>query len=216
MARLFAGATLVIASHNIGKVREIGDLLAPFAVATQSVGDLGLPAPAETGTTFIANAKIKSLSAAAATAQTALADDSGLEVAALGDRPGVHSADWAGPNGDFGPAMERVWREVQATAKGETGKRDLRARFHCALSLCWPDGHFENFEGKIDGRLVWPPRGNLGFGYDPMFVPRGGGKTFGEMNAAAKHAISHRAAAFAKLIDACFHADPRASCCRDR
>jgi XTP/dITP diphosphohydrolase len=207
MARHFSGGTLIIASHNRGKVREIGDLLAPFHVVTQSVGDLGLAAPAETGTTFIANAEIKSRSAAAATGQIALADDSGLEVRALGNRPGVYSADWAGPNGDFAPAMARVWREIQATAKGETAEPDLRARFSCALSLCWPDGHCENFEGEVDGSLVWPPRGAHGFGYDPMFLPSRGKKTFGEMEAAAKHAISHRAAAFAKLIDACFKAE---------
>jgi XTP/dITP diphosphohydrolase len=199
VARRFAGGRLVIASHNPGKVREIDDLLAPFGVATVGAAALGLPEPEETGATFAANAELKARAAARASGLPALADDSGLSVAALGGAPGIHSARWAGPDKDFAVAMARVWRELEAR-----GAADRGAEFVCALSLCWPDGHCETFEGRVAGDLVWPPRGAFGFGYDPIFVPAGGDLTFGEMAPAEKHAISHRARAFAQLIDACF------------
>lgn len=198
--RRFSGDTLVIASHNAGKVREIGDLLAPFRVRAISAGALNLPEPEETGTTFIANAELKALAAAKAAKLPALADDSGMSVDALGGAPGIYSARWAGPSKDFSKAMEKVWLAVQE--KGE--EPPLGAQFVCALTLAWPDGHCESFEGIIPGRLVWPPRGSHGFGYDPMFVPRGDDRSFGEMPADEKHAISHRALAFRQLIDACF------------
>jgi XTP/dITP diphosphohydrolase len=200
--RRFAGDTLVIASHNAGKVREIGDLLAPFRVRAVSAGELGLPEPEETGTTFIANAELKALAAAKAAQLPALADDSGMSVDALDGAPGIYSARWAGPSKDFSKAMEKVWNAVQD--KGT--EPPFNAQFVCALSLAWPDGHVESFEGIVPGRLVWPPRGLHGFGYDPMFLPRVNDetRTFGEMPAAEKHAISHRAQAFRQLIDACF------------
>ncbi len=200
--RRFAGDTLVIASHNAGKVREIGDLIAPFQVRAISAGELGLPEPEETGLTFIANAELKALAAARAAQLPALADDSGMSVDALDGAPGIYSARWAGPSKDFGKAMEKVWRAVEE--KG--AEPPFGAQFVCALSLAWPDGHVESFEGIIPGRLVWPPRGLHGFGYDPMFLPdvNDETRTFGEMPAAEKHAISHRALAFRQLIDACF------------
>lgn len=197
MARRFAGGRLVIASHNKGKVREIGDLLAPFGVEAVSAADLDLPEPEETGSTFIANAELKARAAAKAASLPALADDSGLEVAALGGRPGIHSARWAGPGKDFAAAMKKIENEI-------AGNPDRRANFACALALCWPDGHCETFLGRVDGRLVWPPRGEKGFGYDPMFVADGMTRTFAEIEPDAKHAISHRAAAFRKLVAACF------------
>jgi XTP/dITP diphosphohydrolase len=195
--RRFAGPELVIASHNPGKIREIGALLQPFAVRVVSAGALGLPEPAETGTTFEANAELKALASARGSGKPALADDSGLCVAALGADPGIYSARWAGPKKDFALAMRKV-------EDGLAGKTDRRAFFVAALSLAWPDGHVETFRGEVHGTLVWPPRGTRGFGYDPMFLPQGGAQTFGEMDPAAKHAISHRAVAFKKLIDACF------------
>jgi XTP/dITP diphosphohydrolase len=188
----------VVASHNAGKVREIGDLLAPFDIGVSAAAALGLAEPKETGDSFAANAALKAKAAAAATGKPALADDSGLCVVALGGQPGIHSARWAGERRDFVAAMQQVWRQMQAS-----GKADRRASFVCALALAWPDGPVEIFEGEIAGDIVWPPRGDKGFGYDPFFVPAGGRETFGEMEAAAKHAISHRAAAFRKLIDAC-------------
>lgn len=197
MARRLNRGTLVIASHNAGKVAEIGALLGPFGVEVTSVGDLRLPVPDETETTFIGNAAIKARAAAAATGLPALADDSGLCVAALGGEPGVYSADWGGPERDFALAMRRVEERLQ-------GATDRRAWFVCALVLCWPDGHCETFEGEVHGSLVWPPRGTFGFGYDPMFVADGHSVTFGEMEPEQKHAISHRANAFAKLVAACF------------
>ncbi|MBL8643107.1 MAG: RdgB/HAM1 family non-canonical purine NTP pyrophosphatase [Rhodospirillaceae bacterium] len=197
MARIFSGARLVLATHNPGKVREIKDLLAPFSVDVVSAGELNLPEPEETETTFIGNAQLKALAAAKASGQPALADDSGLSVAALNGAPGIYSARWAGPAKDFSIAMKRVEQELQ-------GKTDRTAKFVCALSLCWPDGHAENFEGEVRGRLVFPPRGNKGFGYDPIFVPVGHSTTFAEMEPAAKHAMSHRAKAFAQLVAACF------------
>jgi XTP/dITP diphosphohydrolase len=199
MARRFAGGRLVIASHNPGKVREIAELLAPHGAEIVSAADLGLPEPAETGASFIANAELKALAAARAAGLPALADDSGLNVDALGGAPGVYSARWAGPKKDFAMAMQRVERQLGHDA-------DRRAHFVCALSLAWPDGHVESFEGRVDGRLVWPPRGERGFGYDPIFLPEGRSQTFGEMDPAGKHAISHRAEAFRLLIAACFPA----------
>jgi XTP/dITP diphosphohydrolase len=197
VSRRFAGGDLVIASHNPGKVREIDALLRPFNAAALSAGALGLPEPEETGTTFEANAELKALAAARGCFKPALADDSGLCVAALGGDPGIYSARWAGPDKDFAVAMRRVEDRL-------AGKADRHAFFVAALSLAWPDGHVETFRGEVHGTLVWPPRGTRGFGYDPMFVPEGGTLTFGEMEPDAKHAISHRAAAFRKLIDACF------------
>ncbi|OJX81767.1 RdgB/HAM1 family non-canonical purine NTP pyrophosphatase [Magnetospirillum sp. 64-120] len=197
MSRKFPGGTLVIASHNAGKVREIGQLLAGFDVRVVSAGDLGLPEPEETGTTFVANAELKALAAAQAANLPALADDSGLAVDCLGGDPGIYSARWAGPAKDFAAAMELVHTKMGDAA-------DRGARFVCALTLAWPDGHVESFEGVVEGDIVWPPRGANGFGYDPFFLPKGGTLTFGEMEAQAKHAISHRADAFTKLVAACF------------
>ncbi|MCA1907090.1 MAG: RdgB/HAM1 family non-canonical purine NTP pyrophosphatase [Magnetospirillum sp.] len=197
MSRKFAGGKLVIASHNAGKVREIGQLLAAFDVQVISAGDLGLPEPEETGTTFVANAELKALAAAKAANFPALADDSGLAVDCLGGDPGIYSARWAGPSRDFAAAMELVHAKMGDAT-------DRSARFVCALTLAWPDGHMESFEGVVEGSIIWPPRGPNGFGYDPFFLPKGGELTFGEMEAQAKHAISHRADAFAKLVAACF------------
>lgn len=193
-ARMLAGGKLVVASHNPGKMREIAELLAPFGFEVVSAGDLGLEEPEETGTSFAANAELKAVAAARATALPALADDSGLEVAALDGAPGIYSARWAGAGRDFGAAMERVRKEMAAT-----GTPDTTARFVCALSVAWPDGHVETVEGDVKGHLVFPPRGANGFGYDPIFVADGYKQTFGEMDPAAKHAISHRADAFRKL-----------------
>jgi XTP/dITP diphosphohydrolase len=195
--RRLEGGRLVIASHNKGKVREIAELLAPFGVEILSAADLGLSEPAETGATFRENAEIKARAAAKASGLPGLADDSGLVVPALGGAPGIRSARWAGPARDFRIAMERVEREL-------AGKTDRRAHFVCALALAWPDGHCECFEGRVDGTLVWPPRGSRGFGYDPIFVPGGHAETFGEMDPEKKHAISHRADAFRNLVSACF------------
>jgi XTP/dITP diphosphohydrolase len=197
MSRRFAGGDLVIASHNPGKVREIDDLLRPFKVSVQSAGALGLPEPEETGTTFEANAELKALAAARGSGKPALADDSGLCVVALNGDPGIYSARWAGPSKDFALAMRKVEDAL-------AGKNDRRGFFVAALSLAWPDGHVETFRGEVHGSLVWPPRGTRGFGYDPIFLPEGGTQTFGEMEPATKHAISHRAIAFRKLIEACF------------
>ncbi|MBV1900422.1 MAG: RdgB/HAM1 family non-canonical purine NTP pyrophosphatase [Kordiimonadaceae bacterium] len=198
MARHFDGSKLIIASHNIGKVREIGELLAPFSVETISAGALNLPEPVEDGLTFIANAEIKALAAAKAAGLPALADDSGLEVAALGGEPGIYSARWAGPSKDFALAMQAVNEKL-------ADNKDRRANFTCALTLAWPDGHMESFEGKVFGALTWPMRGDKGFGYDPVFVPTGHSNTFAEMDPVDKHAMSHRANAFKQLIAACFN-----------
>ncbi len=196
-ARRFAADELVIATHNPGKLGEIAALLAPFGVAVVGAAELGLDEPEETGLSFTENAEIKARAAAAAAGRPALADDSGLAVAALGGAPGIYSARWAGPAGDFGAAMARVEAEL-----GDA--RDRRAQFVAALALTWPDGHCETFEGRVDGTLVYPPRGARGFGYDPMFLPDGHAETFGEMEPTEKHRISHRADAFRKLIAACF------------
>ena len=195
--RHFEGGRLIIASHNPGKVREINALLGPFGVEAVSAADLGLPEPIEDGDSFVANAEIKARAAAVAADLPALADDSGLAVHALNGQPGIHSARWAGPDKDFTMAMARVEKEL-------AGQAERSAHFVCALSLCWPDGDIESFEGRVDGTLVWPPRGDNGFGYDPMFVADGYAITFGEFEAAAKHAISHRADAFRKLVAGCF------------
>jgi len=200
MTRRLAAARLVIASHNAGKVREIAELLQPYGVSVVSAGALGLAEPEETGATFAENAALKARAASAASGLPALADDSGLVVPALGGAPGIHSARWAGPTRDFGNAMAEVERLLQAL--GADGER-RRASFVCALALAWPDGHTEIFEGEVHGRLVWPPRGDRGFGYDPVFLADGQTLTFGEMDPAAKHAISHRAVAFRKLLAAC-------------
>ncbi len=197
--RKFDTPRLVIASHNTGKAREIAELLAPFGVEVVSAASLKLPEPEETATTFIGNAELKARAAAVASGLPALADDSGLVVHALDGAPGIYSARWAGPTKDFSIAMARVGRELEAR-----NASDRRAHFVAVLSLCWPDGHCESFAGRVDGTLVWPPRGIKGFGYDPLFVPEGYGITFGEMEPAAKHAISHRADAFRKLTAACF------------
>lgn len=197
--KLIAGK-LVVASHNAGKVIEINDLVGPLGFEAVSAGALGLPVPVETEQSFEGNATLKALAAATASGLPALADDSGLEVTALGGRPGVHTADWAEtPTGrDFGMAMDRVERDLR-----ETGAADRSARFVCCLALAWPDGHCEAFVGTVEGALVWPPRGNMGFGFDPVFVPVGFDKTFAELDPDTKHAISHRADAFRKLVAAC-------------
>ena len=198
--RKLAPGKLVIASHNEGKVREIRALLAPYGIEPVSAGSLGLPEPDETGTSFAANAELKARAAADLSGLPALADDSGLSVEALGGDPGIFSARWAGEAKDFDMAMRLVEQNIQAA--GPEAGRD--AHFVCALSLCWPDGHVETFEGRVDGTLVWPPRGSQGFGYDAMFLPLSGEQTFGEMEPDAKHAISHRAVAFHKLVAAIF------------
>jgi len=201
MVRRLDTFKLVVASHNAGKVREIGELLAPFGIEAVSAGELGLAEPEETGKTFAANAELKALAAAKAANLPALADDSGLEVDALNGDPGIYAARWAEtPDGrDFGYAMKRVHEAMAAS-----GNPDKSARFVCALCLGWPDGHTETFLGTVEGQIVWPPRGTQGFGYDPIFMADGYDITFGEMEPADKHRISHRADAFQKMIDACF------------
>lgn len=200
-AKLRAGDRLVVASHNQGKVREIGDLLSPFGIETLSAASLDLPEPEETGADFAANAELKARAAAQASSLPALSDDSGLEVEALGGAPGIYSARWAGPDKDFSIAMEKVERAL--AEKGATDADARRANFTCALTLAWPDGRCDTFEGKVYGMLVWPPRGSKGFGYDPIFVAEGQDVTFGEMEPDEKHAISHRARAFELFAAAC-------------
>jgi len=200
--RRFEGNRLIVASHNPGKVREIADLMAPFGVETVSAGDLNLPEPEETGTTFVANAELKARAAAQTAGMPALADDSGLCVDALGGQPGIFSARWAGKGKDFRIAMDMVHGLLRD--KDALDPARASAHFVCALSLAWPDGHAETFEGKVFGHLSFPPMGTKGFGYDPIFVPRGHHITFGEMDPAKKHAMSHRAEAFKQLIAACF------------
>lgn len=197
MARRFDEKKLVIASHNAGKVREIGDLMAPFGVEVVSAGELDLPEPEETGDTFVANALLKAHAAAEGANLPALADDSGLAVNALDGAPGIYSARWAGPGKDFSVAMEKVEELLR-------GAEDRSASFVCALALAWPDGHAEVFEGTVDGEITWPPTGEKGFGYDPIFTAEGETITFGEMEPERKHALSHRADAFRKLVAACF------------
>jgi len=198
---------LVAATHNQGKLAEIRDLLAPFGVDVVGAGDLGLAEPEEVGDSFAANAELKARAGARAASLPALADDSGLCVAALDDAPGVYSARWAGEERDFSAAMARIEREL----KSRGAPPPWRAHFVCVLALAWPDGHIEAFEGRVDGRLVFPPRGTAGFGYDPIFIPDGHARSFGEMSAREKHglpadgsqALSHRARAFQKLARAC-------------
>lgn len=197
MPRRFTGGKLVVASHNAGKVREIRELLAPFNADVVSASELGLPEPEETGLTFIANAELKALSASLGANVIALADDSGLAVDGLNGAPGIYSARWAGPTKDFGLAMKKI-----ENALGQNPDRN--AQFICALSLAWPDGHCDTFEGKVAGKLTFPPRGTAGFGYDPIFIPEGFDITFGEMDPAKKHEMSHRADAFRQLVAACF------------
>lgn len=199
MARRFSDSRLVIASHNAGKLREIAALMTPFGVTCLSAVELGLAEPEETGKTFAENAALKAHLSAEASASPALADDSGLVVAGLDGAPGLYSARWAETDQgrDFNAAMSRV-----ETKLGDNPDRS--AHFICVLALAWPDGHCEMFEGRIEGQLVFPPRGSLGFGYDPIFVAGGYDITFGEMDQNLKHAISHRAVAFAKLVAACF------------
>jgi XTP/dITP diphosphohydrolase len=207
---------LVIATHNPGKLKEMRELLAPHGVEAMSARELGVTEPEETGTSFGANARIKAEAAAKATGRPAFADDSGLVVDALDGAPGIHSARWAGPNRDFRRAMETV--EAELGRRGAHTADERRAHFVSALCVAWPDGHVEEFEGRVDGTLVWPPRGDKGFGYDPMFLPDGHALTFGEMSAEEKHGLpprgpglSHRARAFLKLAAACLPARPSAS-----
>lgn len=200
--RQFTGEKLVVASHNAGKVREIRELLAAFGVTPISAGDLGLPEPIEDGDTFIANAEIKALAAATASGEISLSDDSGFAVEALNGEPGIYSARWAGPKKDFSVAMQAVKDKLDGL--GSDPVTDYRASFICALTLAWPDGHVESFEGRVWGDFTWPPSGDKGFGYDPVFIPENHSVTFAHMDPAEKHAISHRADAFRQLIDACF------------
>jgi XTP/dITP diphosphohydrolase len=197
MTREFTGDRLVIATHNPGKRAEIAALLAPFGVGVVGAAELGLPEPEETGTTFESNAALKALAAANASGFPALADDSGLVVPALDGAPGVYSARWAGPDRNFARAMTLVEERLAE-------RSDRRAMFVAVLALAWPDGHVECFRGEAHGALVFPPRGNRGFGYDPIFLPEGGTLTFGEMAPEEKHAISHRADAFRKLVAGSF------------
>ncbi|QLC21110.1 RdgB/HAM1 family non-canonical purine NTP pyrophosphatase [Parasphingopyxis sp. CP4] len=200
MSRKLEPGKLVIASHNPGKVREIADLLRPHGMDVVSASELDLPEPEETEDSFAGNAELKARAAAEAAKLPALSDDSGLCVHSLGDHPGVYSARWAGPDKNFGAAMGKIEEMLQ-----ELGPKTPRnAFFICALSLAWPDGHIETFEGRVDGTMVWPPRGENGFGYDPVFMPVGHDITFGEMEPNIKHAMSHRAHAFGKLIKAIF------------
>ena len=194
--RILAGERLIVASHNPGKVVEIEALLMPFGVATVGASALGLKEPEETGATFEENAALKAREAAGAGGLVALADDSGLVVPALDGAPGIYSARWAGPGKDFSHAMERMQREL--------GAKDRLAHFVAVLALAWPDGAVECFRGEVHGSLAWPPRGERGFGYDPMFIPEGYEMTFGEMDPDEKHRISHRARAFEKLVKEVF------------
>ncbi|MBU6462642.1 MAG: RdgB/HAM1 family non-canonical purine NTP pyrophosphatase [Bradyrhizobium sp.] len=199
---------LVIATHNPGKLAEMRELLAPYGIEANSAGELGLAEPDETGTTFIANARIKATAAAQVAKLPAFADDSGLVVDALDGAPGTYSARWAGPNKDFTAAMTRIERLLQE--RGATTPDKRRAHFVSALCVAWPDDHLEQVEARVDGTLVWPPRGSAGFGYDPAFLPDGHQRTFGEMTSIEKHGLpplglglSHRARAFAKLAEMC-------------
>ena len=207
MARQITGQ-LVIATHNPGKLAEMRELLAPYGIAAISAGELGLPEPEETGDTFRANAGIKAVAAAQAAKLPAFADDSGLAVDALNGAPGIYSARWAGPAKDFNAAMAQIERLL--LERGATTPEQRRAHFVSALCVAWPDDHLEEVEARVDGTLVWPPRGTAGFGYDPMFQPDGHARTFGEMTSIEKHGmpprglgLSHRARAFVKLAEIC-------------
>ena len=197
------GDSLVVATHNQGKLREFRDLFDPLGIAVASSGELGVAEPEETGSTFQENARLKAIATAAATGRMALADDSGLAVEALAGAPGIHSARWAGEPRDFYRAMSKVERELQAMGAAAPAQR--RAKFVCMLCLANPEGAVQFFEGTVPGCLVWPPRGGKGFGYDPIFVPDGYAVTFGEMDPDKKHAISHRARAFAAFRAAVLH-----------
>lgn len=201
MRRVSPGERLVLATHNPGKVRELADMLRPRGVEVASAGALGLPEPLEDAPDFAGNARLKALAAAQASCLPSLADDSGFSAAALGGAPGVLSARWAGPGKDFAAAMGRVHREM-------AGHADHRAWFTCALSLAWPDRATATFLGRVDGTVAWPPCGDRGFGYDPIFVPLGDTETYGEMDPARKHATSHRARAMAQLLLSCFEVVP--------
>ena len=199
---------LVIATHNPGKLTEMRELLAPYGIEAISAGELSLGEPEETGTTFEANARIKAVAAAKAAKLPAFADDSGLVVDALDGAPGIYSARWAGPNKDFNEAMARIERLLQE--RGATAPDKRSAHFVSALCVAWPDDHLEEVEARAEGSLVWPPRGAAGFGYDPMFLPEGHKRTFGEMTSVEKHGLpplglglSHRARAFVKLAEIC-------------
>ena len=198
MTRKLTTHRLIVASHNAGKVREIGDLIAPYDIEAISAAALNLPEPDETEPTFTGNALIKAHAAAKAANLPALSDDSGLCVDALNGEPGIYSARWAGPTKDFALAMQKVHDRLEGL-----GAANRNAHFVCALAIAWPDGHSEVFEGRVHGTLIWPPRGTRGFGYDPMFVPDGHSVTFGEMDPAKKHAMSHRARAFKQFVEAC-------------
>ena len=205
--RKLAPGRLIIASHNQGKVREIRALLEPYGIEPVSAGDLGLPEPEETGTTFAENALLKARASAEGADCVALADDSGLCVSALGGKPGVYTADWAERQA-FEGEPGRDWYMAMGKVEGKLAEQgpdvDRSAYFACTLALAWPDGHSEVFEGRVEGNLVWPPRGTLGFGYDPVFQPIGFEETFAELDPAQKQAMSHRADAFRKLVEGCF------------
>ena len=203
MTRLIGSGTLVIATHNEGKLKEISALLEPHGVKCISAGSLGLPEPAETGTTFVQNALIKARAAAEASGLVALADDSGLSVDALDGRPGVYTADWAERQwfeGDPGRDWYMAMGKVEGMLQEKGAEVDRSCAFHCVLAVAWPDGEQAVYEGTAPGTLTWPPRGTMGFGYDPVFVPRGREQTFAQLDPVEKHAISHRADAFAKLV----------------
>lgn len=203
MARRFALPKLVVATHNRGKAGEIRTMLAPYGVEIVSAGELGLPAPEETGTTFEENATLKALAATRASGLPVLADDSGLSVHALDDQPGVYTADWEGPTRDAMVGMRRIQDELAArnVPHADTARA---ATFHCVLALAWPDEHLELFHGTLDGSIVWPPRGSGGHGYDPCFQPKGEKRTTAQMSEAEKNAISHRGRAFRMMVEACF------------
>lgn len=208
MAHRQLTGSVVIATHNPGKLAEMRELLAPYHIAATSAAELKLAEPDETGKTFAANARIKAMAAAKATGQAAFADDSGLCVDALGGDPGIYSARWAGPDKDFRGAMNQI--QTLLVAKGATTPEQRRAHFVAALCIAWPDGHVEEVEGRVDGVIVWPPKGTAGFGYDPLFLPNDQHRTFGEMTADEKHGLppkgmglSHRARAFVMLAKAC-------------
>lgn len=202
MMRKFSGDTLLVATHNRGKLEEIAKLLEPFGISVVSAGDMNLPEPAEAEDSFVGNARIKAHAAAKATGLPALSDDSGITIDALKGAPGVYTADWAEtPNGrDFVMAMAKTWEKLEAVA----APQPRVAQFRCTLVLAWPDGHDEVFEGVMPGRVVWPMRGSQGHGYDPIFQPDGFDITFGEMDRWQKNEISHRADAFRKLVEGCF------------
>ena len=203
MARRFAGSKLVVATHNRGKAGEIRSLLSPFGIEILSAAELGLRAPAETGRTFEDNAALKALAATRASGLPALADDSGLSVAALDGQPGLYTAEWEGPTRDAMVGMQRIQNELAQRKVPDTDAARA-ATFHCVLALAWSDEHLELVHGKLEGRIVWPPRGAGGHGYDPCFRPTGETRTCAEMSDAEKNAISHRGRAFRMLVEACF------------